>query len=135
MSADYVIRGGTIVDGTGRPPYVGDVAVTGGKISAVGPELAVTGAHEVQANGKHVTPGWVDPHTHYDAQVMWDPMVSPSSANGVTTVVMGNCGPWGGGWRLLLSQPVVSRPRRLIDRHRVAIRRPPRSGGAHAGRC
>ena len=91
MNADLVIRGGTIVDGTGAPPYVGDVAVTGGKITAVGPSLSVSGVREINASGKHVTPGWIDPHTHYDAQVMWDPMVSPSSANGVTTVVMGNC--------------------------------------------
>jgi N-acyl-D-amino-acid deacylase len=70
---------------------VADVAVKGGRIVEVGPHLAIKGAREVDAAGKHVTPGWVDPHTHYDAQVMWDPMVSPSSANGVTTVVMGNC--------------------------------------------
>jgi N-acyl-D-aspartate/D-glutamate deacylase len=89
--ADIVIRNGLIVDGTGAPAYIGDVAVKDGKILAVGLNLKVKGAREVDATRKHVVPGWVDPHTHYDAQVMWDPMVSPSAANGVTTVVMGNC--------------------------------------------
>ena len=67
--ADLVIRGGTIVDGTGAPPFVGDVAIKDGRIMGVGPSLAVKGAREVNAIGKHVTPGWIDPHTHYDAQV------------------------------------------------------------------
>ena len=89
--ADLVIRNGTIVDGTGGVPYVGDVAIKDGLILAAGPSLSVKGAREVDATGKHVVPGWIDPHTHYDAQVMWDPMVSPSASNGVTTVVMGNC--------------------------------------------
>ena len=86
-----VIRNGIIVDGTGAPSYVGDVAIKDGLILEVGAALAVKGAREVDATGKHVTPGWVDPHTHYDAQVMWDPMVTPSADNGVTTVIMGNC--------------------------------------------
>jgi hypothetical protein len=90
-TCDIVIRGGTVVDGTGVPPYIADVAVKDGTIVEVGPTLTIQGDREVDATGKYVTPGWVDPHTHYDAQVMWDPMVSPSSANGVTTVVMGNC--------------------------------------------
>jgi N-acyl-D-aspartate/D-glutamate deacylase len=67
--ADIVIRGGTIVDGTGGAPFVGDVAVKGGQILAVGPALDVKGAREVDATGKIVTPGWIDPHTHSDAQV------------------------------------------------------------------
>lgn len=89
--AAQVIRNGTIVDGTGAPAYVGDVAIKDGLILEVGENLAVKGAREVDATGKHVSPGWVDPHTHYDAQVMWDPMVTPSADNGVTTVIMGNC--------------------------------------------
>lgn len=88
---DIVIRNGLIVDGTGAAPFVGDVAIKDGRIAAVGPSLGIKGAREVDATNKHVTPGWVDAHTHYDAQVMWDPMVSPSAGNGVTTVVMGNC--------------------------------------------
>ena len=92
MSADLVIRGGTIVDGTGAPPYVGDVAVTDGKITAVGPSLRVSGVREINASGKHVTPGWIDPHTHYDAQIFWDPYCTLSGWHGVTSVAIGNCG-------------------------------------------
>ena len=88
---DLVIRGGTIVDGTGDAPFVGDVAIDGDRISEVG--LSVEeGAREIDASGLLVTPGWVDIHAHYDAQATWDPMLSPSSEHGVTTVVLGNCG-------------------------------------------
>uniref|UniRef100_A0A7S4V797 Amidohydrolase 3 domain-containing protein n=1 Tax=Alexandrium monilatum TaxID=311494 RepID=A0A7S4V797_9DINO len=89
---DLIIRGGTIVDGTGRPPFVGDVAVTGGTISAVGPQLGGGAKREYDARGLLVLPGWIDPHTHFDAQWSWDPYLSPSSSAGVTTCVMGNCG-------------------------------------------
>ena len=90
--ADTVIRGGTIVDGNGGKPYVGDVAITGGKISGVGPKLSVEAQEVIDATGLLVCPGWVDVHTHYDAQVAWDPTLSPSCFHGVTTVVFGNCG-------------------------------------------
>jgi len=90
--ADLVIRGGTVVDGTGAPSFVGDVAVTGGVITEVGPNLAVTGKEEVDAHGLVITPGWIDAHTHFDAQWSWDPYLSPSTACGVTTCIMGNCG-------------------------------------------
>jgi N-acyl-D-aspartate/D-glutamate deacylase len=91
MTYDLVIRGGTIVDGSGGPAYVGDVAVNGDRIVAVG---TVTGAgkEEVDAAGCIVTPGFVDVHTHYDGQATWDAEMAPSSWHGVTTVVMGNCG-------------------------------------------
>jgi N-acyl-D-aspartate/D-glutamate deacylase len=89
---DLVIRGGTIVDGTGAPSHTGDVAVDGGRITEVGGRIDGKGAREVDADGLVVAPGWVDIHTHYDGQVTWDPEVSPSSWHGVTTVVMGNCG-------------------------------------------
>ncbi len=88
---DLVIRGGTVVDGTGGAPRVADVAVDGGRISAVG-RGADGGAPDHDADGLHVIPGVVDVHTHYDGQVTWDPLVTPSSWHGVTTVVMGNCG-------------------------------------------
>jgi N-acyl-D-aspartate/D-glutamate deacylase len=88
---DLVIRGGTIVDGTGAPPREGDVAVDGERIASVGGQ-AGSGRRELNATGLLVTPGWVDIHTHYDGQVTWDPMLTPSCWHGVTTVVMGNCG-------------------------------------------
>ncbi len=88
---DLIVRGGTVVDGTGAPATVTDVAIDDGKVTKVG---AVDGeAREVvDATGKLVTPGFVDVHTHYDGQVTWDPTLTPSSWHGVTTVVMGNCG-------------------------------------------
>lgn len=88
---DLVIRGGTVVDGTGAPRFVADVAVDGGLISTVGPNLP-KGREEIDAMGKIVAPGWVDVHTHYDGQATWDQEMAPSSWHGVTTVVMGNCG-------------------------------------------
>ena len=88
---DIVIRGGAIMDGNGGEPFVGDVAVKDGKIAAVG-AVAGTGDEEIDASGLSVTPGFVDIHTHYDGQAMWDSHLAPSSWHGVTTVVMGNCG-------------------------------------------
>ncbi len=88
---DLVIRGGTVVDGTGRPRFTADLAVDGETITAVGGDIG-PGRREIDATGLLVTPGWVDIHTHYDAQVTWDPQLTPSSWHGVTTVVMGSCG-------------------------------------------
>ena len=88
---DLVIRGGTIVDGTGAAPFSGDIAVSGGRIAAIG-DFASEGAEEIDATGRIVTPGFVDVHTHYDGQAIWGQELSPSSSHGVTTVVMGNCG-------------------------------------------
>ena len=87
---DVVIRGGTVVDGTGAPARTADVAIDGGMISEVG--RCGPGRREVDAHGLLVTPGFVDIHTHYDAQATWDPYLTPSSWHGVTTVVMGSCG-------------------------------------------
>ena len=88
---DIVIRGGTVMDGNGGTPFVGDVAVRDGKIAEVG-KVSGRGAEEINAGGLSVTPGFVDIHTHYDGQAMWDSCLAPSSWHGVTTVVMGNCG-------------------------------------------
>ncbi len=88
---DVVIRNGTVVDGSGAPARVGDVAVDDGRVSLVG-EVADDGREEIDAAGLVVTPGFVDVHTHYDGQVTWDPLLTPSIWHGVTTVVFGNCG-------------------------------------------
>lgn len=88
---DLVIRGGTVIDGSGGPRRVADVGIRGTTIAAVEPGLPAA-PREIDARGKLVTPGFVDVHTHYDAQVTWDAQVTPSSGHGVTTVVMGNCG-------------------------------------------
>ena len=93
MDIDLVISNGLVVDGTGAAPRNADVAIVGERIVGVGdvgsfPDAART----FDATGLVVTPGWVDIHTHYDGQATWDPDLAPSSANGVTSIVMGNCG-------------------------------------------
>ena len=90
---DVIVRGGTVVDGTGAPQRRADVAIDGDRIVAVG-DVAVSAAarRTIDADGLLVTPGWVDIHTHYDGQATWDPDLAPSSINGVTSLVMGNCG-------------------------------------------
>jgi N-acyl-D-aspartate/D-glutamate deacylase len=90
-SPSLVIRNGTIVDGGGGDPYEADLAVIEGKIAAIGGNIA-KGSEEIDARGKLVTPGFIDVHTHYDAQVTWSDRLSPSSWNGATTVLFGNCG-------------------------------------------
>jgi N-acyl-D-amino-acid deacylase len=88
---DLVVRGGRIVDGSGGAPYTGDVAITGDRIAAIG-RVAGTGRDEIDAAGMLVTPGFVDIHSHFDGQAIWESRLQPSSGHGVTTVVMGNCG-------------------------------------------
>ncbi|HEY6429136.1 MAG TPA: amidohydrolase family protein, partial [Acidimicrobiales bacterium] len=90
MPADLVIRGGTVFDGRGTPGRAADVAIVNGIVSEIGPSLR--GTSELDASGCAVTPGFIDIHTHYDAQVFWDPALRPSSSHGVTTVIAGNCG-------------------------------------------
>jgi N-acyl-D-aspartate/D-glutamate deacylase len=88
---ELLIRGATLVDGTGAPPRTADVAVSGATFVAVGKDLGP--AHrQIDADGLLLTPGWVDIHTHYDGQATWDPVLEPSASHGVTTVVVGNCG-------------------------------------------
>jgi len=89
---DLVIRGGTVVDGTGAAARTADVAVDDGRISAVGALHGVAARRVIDADGALVTPGWVDVHTHYDGQATWDDVLGPSSWHGVTTIVTGNCG-------------------------------------------
>ncbi|HEU5302513.1 MAG TPA: amidohydrolase family protein [Acidimicrobiia bacterium] len=88
---DLVIRGGTVADGSGTAPTAADVAIDDGRVTLVG-KVDAGGEREIDATGRLVTPGFVDVHTHYDGQVTWDPLLTPSSWHGVTTVVMGNCG-------------------------------------------
>ncbi|WP_327092299.1 amidohydrolase family protein [Nonomuraea sp. NBC_01738] len=93
---DLVIRGATVVDGTGAPPYTADVAVTGGRVTEVarrnGADRPGRARRTVEADGLLLTPGFIDLHTHYDGQATWDPLLGPSCWHGVTSVVMGNCG-------------------------------------------
>nr|MCS5665652.1 amidohydrolase family protein [Acidimicrobiales bacterium] len=89
---DLIIRGGTVIDGSGEPGFRADVAVTDGRIAAVGHLAEAEAVETVDAADRIVCPGFVDPHTHYDAQLFWDPYATPSSHHGITSMVMGNCG-------------------------------------------
>ena len=118
---DVIIRGGSVVDGSGQPPRTADVAVTGGLITQMGQDLGP--AHRViDADGLLVTPGWVDVHSHYDGQALWDPLLETSAAHGVTTVVMGNCGVGFAPvrrddrpWTVSLMEGVEDIPARVLD--------------------
>jgi len=88
---DLVIKNGTIIDGSGADRFKADIAIKDGKIAEIG-QIRADAKQIIDAQGKLVTPGWVDIHTHYDGQATWDPLLAPSSWHGVTTVVMGNCG-------------------------------------------
>src|ERR1700738_5260816 len=88
---DLLIKDALLVDGTGAPPFAPCLAVPGGRIAAIGRDLGAA-RETVEADGLMLAPGIIDGHTHYDAQITWDPFVDPSPALGVTTAVMGNCG-------------------------------------------
>src|SRR5258706_2718418 len=88
---DLVIRNALLIDGTGSPPFYGDLAVADGKIRSIG-KVKDTAGETLDAEGLALMPGIIDNHTHYDAQLTWDPLASPSPALGVTTAVIGNCG-------------------------------------------
>src|SRR3954469_14258780 len=91
MAIDLVLRGGTVVDGSGAPGFTADVAISGDRI-VEGGKVAGRGKREIDSGGLPVPPGFVDVHTHMDAQIHWDPLGTPSCFHGVTSVVMGNCG-------------------------------------------
>ncbi|NKB42001.1 MAG: amidohydrolase family protein [Ilumatobacter sp.] len=89
---DIVIKNGNLIDGTGAEAVDGDLAIRDGVIAEVGGTITAAAHRTIDADGAIVTPGWVDVHTHYDAQASWDPYLTPSSWHGVTSAVMGNCG-------------------------------------------
>ena len=91
MAYDLLIKNGTIVDGTGAPRMRADIAVAGDRIAAIG-KISEGANRVIDASDLIVSPGFVDPHTHYDAQICWDPLISCTSWHGITSVVMGNCG-------------------------------------------
>src|ERR1700755_3464449 len=89
--SDLLIKGGTVVDGTGQPQSRLDIRVCDGRITEMAPELSGRGETVIDASGAIVAPGFIDSHTHYDATVYWDPLCDPMPQHGVTTVVIGNC--------------------------------------------
>lgn len=118
---DIVIRNGQVVDGTGAPGRVADVAITDGMISEVGPSIAGSGRREIDADGRLVTPGFVDIHTHLDAQIAWDPLQTSSCWHGITSAVLGNCGvtfapvaPGGADFLAEMMESVEDIPQRAI---------------------
>ncbi len=92
MACDLLIRNGTLIDGTGARARRADVAIAGGRIAEIGAVSKNSSGKVIDASDLVVAPGFIDPHTHYDAQICWDGAVTPSSWHGVTSVVMGNCG-------------------------------------------
>jgi N-acyl-D-aspartate/D-glutamate deacylase len=119
---DLVISGGTVVDGTGAAAATADVAIADGRIVEIGADVGAAG-RVVEADGLLVTPGWVDIHSHYDGQALWDPLLETSAAHGVTTVVMGNCGvgfapvkPAERSWTIALMEGVEDIPAAVLDR-------------------
>ena len=90
MTYDLIVRGGRIADGSGLPAYRADVAIKGNRIARIG-RIAETARHEIDAGGRIVAPGFIDPHTHFDAQLLWDGYAKPALSHGVTTIVPGNC--------------------------------------------
>lgn len=118
---DVVIRGGQVVDGTGSPGFRADVAIEGGLVVEIGDDVG-RARQEIDADGHLVTPGWVDIHTHYDGQALWDPLLETSAAHGVTTALMGNCGVGFAPvqeqerpWAIMLMEGVEDIPARVLE--------------------
>ncbi len=88
---DILIKGGLVVDGSGAPGFAADVAVKDGRIAAIGPDLAGEAREVVEADGRVVAPGFIDPHTHFDVQLLWDGAARPALEHGITSIVPGNC--------------------------------------------
>src|SRR6202453_61363 len=88
---DLLIKGGAVIDGSGAPAFTGDVAIKDGKIAAVGPAIAGEAARTIDAAGRTVAPGFIDPHTHFDVQLLWDGAAKPALEHGITSIVPGNC--------------------------------------------
>ena len=118
MPHDLVVRGATVIDGSGAPGFAGDVAVDGDRIVAIG-EVAETGAVELDGHGLVLAPGWIDTHTHLDANQFWDPYLTPCSRYGVTTVVLANCG-------YALAPAVTPEQREYVIEALVAVEQVPR---------
>src|SRR5579864_9180822 len=88
---DVLIKNGLVVDGSGAPAFAADVPVKDGRIAAIGPAIEGEAARSIDAAGRAVAPGFIDPHTHFDVQILWDGAAKPALAHGVTTIVPGNC--------------------------------------------
>src|SRR5690349_4521665 len=91
MAYDLILKDGLIVDGTGKAGYLGSVAVQDGRIAAIG-NVSGEARRVIEAKGQVIAPGFIDAHTHYDAQLFWDSAVDPATSHGITTILIGNCG-------------------------------------------
>ena len=113
---DILIKGGVIVDGSGAPGIAGDVAVKDGRIAAIGPAIAGEARRVLDATGRVVAPGFIDPHTHFDVQLLWDGAARPALEHGITCVVPGNCSLSLAPLKAADRKGLVGQPWRLVTR-------------------